>query len=418
MGCTLPISSQVEPAENVVAQFGAASSDGSRAYYYFESDPVQGNLYEFDLASRSSRLVATGLPLLGSSNQPIAPVLGASTDGSRVYFFSTKRLNGEGVNGELNLFLFEAASAADPGSTRLVATMPLASNSGLRELNPVEPPYFRSARITPDGLHAVFTSDQPLTGYDNRAQGSGNPAVEVYAYDALANGGQGGLSCVSCNPTGQRPEARHILNASASGSSEAEYAGVIPGYYTAFHGPRAISDDGSRVFFEAFDALLPKDTNGKADVYEWTQEGAHGCSTQNPAYSPLNGGCLSLLSSGESSSDSKLIDATADGSDVFFATSQSLLPQDPGLLDLYDARINGGFPPPPGLAAACEGEACQGPLVPPNDPTPSSATYRGPGNVLSPAKAKKKKAKKRHHKHKQKAQKQKRTNASTKGASK
>jgi hypothetical protein len=381
-GCTLPVSAAVEPGTSHVA-FAAASADGSRAYYYLEQGPSAGNLYEFDLASRSSRLIATGLARTGSTFQLITPVIGASADGSRVYFFSTAALDGEGVNGELNLFLFEAASAATAGSTRLVATMPLASNSRERELNPVEPAYFRSSRITSDGLHAVFTSDQPLTGYDNRALGSGKPAVEVYVYDALANGGQGGLSCVSCNPTGQRPEARPILRQDNSVPSQAEYAGVIPGYYTTFHGARAITDDGTRVFFEAFDALLPQDTNGRADVYEWTREGAPGCSTRNPSYSPLNGGCLSLISSGESSSDSRLIDATADGSDVFFATSQSLVPEDPGLVDVYDARINGGFPPPPGLAPACEGEACQSPAAPPIDQTPGSFTFSGAGNLHS-----------------------------------
>jgi hypothetical protein len=184
-----------------------------------------------------------------------------------------------------------------------------------------------------------------------------------------------------------------------------EYAsGLIPPFQTAFQGARAITDEGNKVFFEAFEALVPQDTNGKADVYQWTKEGAAGCSTQNPAYSPANSGCLSLISTGESAADSRLVDATANGSDVYFATSQSLSPQDPGLIDIYDARVNGGFPPPPGLPPACEGEACQGPLSPPNDPTPSSSTYRGPGNE-KPAKARKKKAKKKsQHRKKQKKQ--------------
>ena len=56
-------------------------------------------------------------------------------------------------------------------------------------------------------------------------------------------------------------------------------------------------------------------------------------------------GCLSLISSGQDASDSEFIDADRDGSDVFIRTSESLLPQDPGLTDVYDARIGGGFPP-------------------------------------------------------------------------
>ncbi len=88
-------------------------------------------------------------------------------------------------------------------------------------------------------------------------------------------------------------------------------------------------------------------------------------------------GCLSLISTGQSPSDSELADISPDGHDVFIRTSSSLLPQDHGQVDVYDARINGGMPQP----AACEGEACQGTPSPPNDPTPASSAFQGAGNV-------------------------------------
>ena len=66
------------------------------------------------------------------------------------------------------------------------------------------------------------------------------------------------------------------------------------------------------------------------------------------------------------------------------------------MADVYDARINGGFPAQPSPTLACEGEACQGPLAPPNDPTPGSSSFEGAGNVVE--KAAKKKAKKRKRK--------------------
>jgi hypothetical protein len=49
---------------------------------------------------------------------------------------------------------------------------------------------------------------------------------------------------------------------------------------------------------------------------------------------------------------------------------------------VYDARVGGGFSqsaPPP----ACEGDACQSPVAAPDDPTPGSLTYQGPGNLVS-----------------------------------
>ena len=96
-------------------------------------------------------------------------------------------------------------------------------------------------------------------------------------------------------------------------------------------------------------------------------------------YSPSAGGCLSLISSGQSSEDTELIDASDGGKDVFFATSASLLPQDPGLIDIYDARTGGGFPPAPGRPPACEGEACQGPLGASQRPDPRLLCLRRGG---------------------------------------
>jgi hypothetical protein len=134
----------------------------------------------------------------------------------------------------------------------------------------------------------------------------------------------------------------------------------------------------ARVFFNSFESLVPRgDANGKADVYQWEAPGAGSCSESSPAYSPPNGGCLSLISSGESPTDSVFLDASQSGGDVFFSTASSLLPQDPGLIDIYDARAGGGYPPLAPLPAQCEGDACQGAPAAPNDPTPASSSFEG-----------------------------------------
>jgi hypothetical protein len=112
-------------------------------------------------------------------------------------------------------------------------------------------------------------------------------------------------------------------------------------------------------------------------------------------FSGRSGGCVDLISSGVAKEESVFLDASETGDDVFFLTSAQLAAADSdGVPDVYDARVDGGFPvpqPPP----ACEGDACQSPVAAPNDPTPGSLTYQGPGNpvpLLTPSKIAKKKA--------------------------
>jgi hypothetical protein len=131
---------------------------------------------------------------------------------------------------------------------------------------------------------------------------------------------------------------------------------------------------------------VPRDTNAKQDVYEWEEPGTGDCTQASPAYSPPNGGCVSLISSGKSPQDSSFLDASANGEDVFISTSSSLLPQDPGLIDIYDARVGGGFPQPT-QAAPCQGEACQGAAQNPADITPGSASFVGPPDPVAKQRA-------------------------------
>ncbi len=160
---------------------------------------------------------------------------------------------------------------------------------------------------------------------------------------------------------------------------------------------RWISKDGSRVFFDSLAGLVPQDTNGQLDAYEWERPGVGDCTQLE--------GCLYVLSEGTSIDSSYFIDASVSGNDVFVSTRAQLLSADQNeLYDVYDVRVGGGPPPSP---PACTGSGCQGvPSAPPIFATPSSVTFAGVGNfsptenvVKSKAepkkKAKPKKAKKR-----------------------
>jgi hypothetical protein len=178
--------------------------------------------------------------------------------------------------------------------------------------------------------------------------------VFIYAAEA------GTLSCASCNPSGEQP----------LGSSNLSL--LRP--QGPFRQPGNLSREGSgRLFFESQDALTARDVNGGTqDVYEWEPNGVGSCKRAQ--------GCISLISSGQSPNDSMFMDSSESGDDAFFITREKLLLRDKNeQLDLYDARIGGGFEEV--APAPCSPEACAGPIAsPPAQPSAASKELSGPGN--------------------------------------
>ena len=364
------------------ATFRAADPQASRVLYTEGED-----LYELDVAKAiayqagAASLIAHG----------IKGLLGASEDASRIYFVSSEDLDGAGpaAAGKFNLYLHESGGGFTFVATLLDTGWQSNSNpkpgeegasSDVRSISPY--PVNHSSRVSADGLHAAFMSDslalaEETAGYDNTDANSGKADSEVYLYDAE----EGELRCVSCNPSGALPAGRSLV---ITNKEEAWTAARIPGWETQFQASRPLSADGRHLFFESFEALVPRDTNGKNDVYQWEQAASKEECLQGiggELFAPKSDGCLSLISSGKGIEHAEFLDASETGSDVFFTTDASLLSHDYGLIDIYDARVGGGFPPPPGPPGACEGEACQIAPPPPNDPTPASAGLKGAGNL-------------------------------------
>lgn len=353
------------------AQFWGAAEDGSRAIYSRE-----GQLSEFRAASKTSTKIA---------GEVAGGVMGMSEDATRVYFASREDLDktGPAQKGDPNLYLREAAGTPVVRfitvlAARDVNPTPLGKNT--YSAIAVEP-FQRAARVSPDGVHVAFMSFAPLTGYDNTDLASGEVDAEVFHYDANANEGEGRLVCVSCNPSGARPRGSDI-------AIELSFwaAARIPGATNNLRESGVLSDDGTRLYFESSDSLALGDTNGVTDVYQWQEAGSGSCEESSPTFSPAAAGCIDLISSGESKVGSRFVEATPDGSDVFFITLSSLLPQDFGLRDIYDARVEGGLPSPAPEAEECEGESCQRPTPAPVPQTPASSAYVGPGDFVEPKK--------------------------------
>jgi hypothetical protein len=340
--------------------FAGVAKGGTRVFYL-----QGGDLYRFDAETEAH------IPFSESGD---ATIVNLSADGSAAYFVSPSVL-GEGPNpagespqsGERNLYL------SREGQISFIGTVTQRDVEGVKEntdpvrglgfwLGAVAPRRGTFAkdpsRTTADGGVLLFESNAPLTEYDPEGH------TQVYRYDA----NEGTLRCLSCNPTGAPPTGDARLQSFGPGYT----------YLSDYVQIKNLSSGGGRAFFESTEALVVSDTDGLRDVYQWEEEGVGDCETP--------GGCVRLISSGQSSREDLLYAVSDSGNDVFFRTADLLLAADPDeTLSIYDARVGGGFPPPQGPPGECLGGACQPSAPAPNDATPASTTFKGAGNAVSKA---------------------------------
>jgi hypothetical protein len=364
--------------------FQAANAQGTRIFF-----TENGDLYEYDVEHGKREALTTGAEVQRF-------ILGASEDGSWVYFVADGAIPGVpgAVEKAPNLYVRHA------DTTKLVAVL----SSGPPRAEGDAPDwaheggiYESTARVSSSGRWLAFMSRRSLTGYDNRDAVSGQPDEEVFLYDGEA----GRLVCVSCNPTGARPQGREgpgrltteDLALGSEGTWQGDWvAANVPGWTLPGYQSRYLSDSG-RLFFNSSDVLVPRDVNEQEDVYEFEPSGVGGCTTSTSTgswvYSPSAAGCVGLISSGSSPEESVFLDASETGEDVFFLTSARLVPEDfDSSLDVYDAHectpVSPCLPAAAAQPPACTTESsCRAAATP--QPgifgAPASATFAGPGNV-------------------------------------
>ena len=395
-----------DPESSGSAQYAGAASDGSLVFFTSDEGlhgaPTTEELYEFNTTDAPIG-PAPALSAIPISTGAFDGVSAISNDGTHVFFVAESVLaantNPQGraaVSGQPNLYVYDTRS----GLTTFIATLLLSDintcdltcgdggASGL--LN--EPDVERPAYPTPDGSVFVFASAGNLTGQSaaptttltaeasmeqltidvastagfmpnqviaigsgaseeldtvkaidgpneltlgsegpelhhglSSAHNTGEPVTEliaeIYRYDGSS------LLCISCTAPGVVPTASADLGA-AGGGSYAPPGRAAP-----------MSADGSRIFFDSADPLVPEtqQSAGATNVYEWEN------------------GRLSLISDGEG----VLNGTTPSGNDVFFTSRKHLVgATGEDLLNIYDARVGGGFPqsPPP---TPCTGENCR-----------------------------------------------------------
>jgi hypothetical protein len=387
---------RLDPQTSTSREYQIADGSGSRVFFTYKEGSLSTYLAECDIAEVAGKLACERSEV---APEAVGSVLGINSDGSIVYFVSEAALAGEAVAGEDNLYVSRLENGKWTPS--FIATLAHEDErdwathfTGHAEIEHM------TARVSPNGQFLSFMSDRSLTGHDNRDAVSGERDQEVFLYD---DEHPDKLTCASCSPTGARPHGLFyssgleppLVNDQETWENE-WIAASLPSWTNiylsqAIRQPSYLSDEG-RLFFNSSDALVPQDSNGLADVYEYEPGGVGSCA---PAT-----GCLQLISSGTGREESAFLEASANGDDVFFITSSQLTGQDNDTAyDVYDAHVcTSGEPctqvpasPPP----CNNGEACK--AAPTPQPAmfgdPASATFTGAGNPAQPASAPAAKAK-------------------------
>jgi len=371
----------------------AGSADGSRAIFLSSQQLVPGDtdatpdLYEYDAENPAGGQLVQ----LSAGDPSGANVLGlvlSSDDATHAYFVATGVLtsnpNQDGQSAQVgadNLYLNErvrdaqgivhthtvfvdllcsgtnaSGSVADPGCG--------GSDAALWAL-----PTGKMVQGTvPDARYLTLATFAQLTPDDTDA------AQDIYRYDSET----GEVSRVSHAVEGFGTDGNGAVNSTIAAPTYRTNLGLGANVYS--QRSRALSDDGSEVVFETTEALAPGDDNNALDVYGWHAD-------------PLapGGGTVSLISSGHDGGPFTTVSAPGlvdpSGRNVFFAAADPLVTQDndSGLRDVYDARMDGGYPavhPAAQCDPVADPAACQGLSGPaPANGQAGSTSPPGTGNA-------------------------------------
>ncbi len=352
------------------AAFQGASEDGSKVFFTSQQELLPGargnSLYEYDFnAANPHERLSVLAPEVGT-------VAAISQDGERVYFESTTVLtdtsNGNGETAE---------QAYEEGASRLLYVYDTQTREPAFVASEIVTAEAEEARTTRDGQYLVFISAKHI-GDTNDTSSIG----QIFEYDA-ATGLVARVSRGQRSSTGYECETTHVVeegfNCDGNTTNGALYnellypLGVASDWApTAATSGLVVAADGT-VEFVSTNALTPLAVLGKKNVYEYRAGDVYLVAPGVEAVAPYN----------------RLLGIDESGQDLFFASTEGLVPQDISSGTVwYDAREEGGFPAPT-ERPACEGEACRGALSgAPAFAVPTSNTLSASGNLAPPAELK------------------------------
>ncbi len=364
--------------EGEVTQDGAAPVNGRKGCVHTTPGAGGCNLYEYDFAEDPETGKPVGLVLIskaetggGGVGGPRVQGVGAvCADGSHVYFVArgvlTQTPNAQGasaVDGGENLYVSDTTT----GATSFIATL---TPGDAQQGGDDEQWQYNAAtpmNVSGDGRYLVFTSTAELTRDDS------THVAQVFRYDAVTRE----LTRVSAGEEGYNDDG----DAPAAPAQVEHYGSEsVEGIGAAGADLHPAVSEGGVVVFKSSDAL----TSTAFDNRCVSGEGGECFEYAQNVYEYREGHVYLISGGGEAPLGifEGAASVSPSGRDIFFETRQALAPQDPDTVaDVYDARVEGGFPAA-SSAPPCTGEGCEGPSGPPVSlQAPSSLA---PATAVSP----------------------------------
>jgi hypothetical protein len=341
-------------------------TDTTADLYLYDASPPAG---QPTLAQVSAGEVVPGShPTIGSGAKALG-VLDNSADGSRVYFVAEGRLTAaaSAAVAAKNLYVYQRDESHPNGRIDFIGALDATADaaewaSTIGDKSSYALPLQGGAG---DGHLLLFLTAAPLLA------GDADTAKDLYRYDDTAAPAER-LGCLTCAGDGDFGVATIIRGTGKSDSDAAERS-------------TAASADLSMVVFTSREGLVSDDDNGLTDVYI------------------SRDGVLELISGATEGfgveAGFRAAAISPDGNNVFFVTRAPLVASDSNnALDLYDARVGGGFPAAAEPEPCAEADQCRGPVVESPDAAPAaggSDTFVGSGNQRQPPPCKKGKVRRR-----------------------
>ena len=316
------------------------------------------NLYMYDFGDPAEACAKEGKCLTTiSEHGEVLGVAGMAENGARVYYVSRNPPAGKPeLIGEPNLYVYDAFT----GKTTFIATLSTSDDNVWRRVfdHPVEV-------AGEDGQFLLFASaSQSLDSETN--------VTQLYEYDAET----GELVRVTQGENGYSNDGNSVLAGVLRTTIQNTVKALGDGTdIQSAENHLNISSNGKVVVFETSGELSSRATSaaqGCSSVYEFSSEG------------PIDSGSVHLLSDGADTQLDKgpecgatFLRMDASGNNILLSTADPLLPTDDDGVqrDIYDARVDGGFPLHLSEPSSCASGSCEAsPSIAPSLGVPGSAT--------------------------------------------